>query len=78
MEKEWFYLKDGVEKGPVARQDLRKLAEEDKISLGTAIKRGKDGKWLVASDMAWIFPSVSFWESKKNIAVEIIRALKGK
>ena len=69
MEKEWFYLKDGIEKGPVARQDLRKLAEEDKISLGTAIKRGKDGKWLVASDMAWIFPSVSFWESKKNIAV---------
>ncbi len=55
MSREWYFLKDGVEIGPVNSQALMEFAKKGRIESETPVKIGEDGKWCKAMDVEGLF-----------------------
>ncbi len=55
MGKEWFFLKNGLEVGPLDSQSLIDLAKKGRIETETPVKLGLDGRWYKAKDVDGLF-----------------------
>lgn len=68
MIEEWYFLKNGVEVGPVTGQALFNLAQKGRIEKETPVKVGEDGIWNKAMDVEGLFIPES--EAELNTANE--------
>jgi len=56
MAAEWFYQIMGEQFGPIEPAELRRLAVGGTVSRDTLIRKGADGRWMLAEDVLGVFP----------------------
>ena len=52
---QWFYQAKGKQFGPVPSGQLKALADAGKLTADTPVKKGIDGRWVLAKQVKGIF-----------------------
>lgn len=55
MAAKWYYQDRGPEQGPLTAVELRRLALDGEIHLGTLVRRSADNRWFLASKVRGLF-----------------------
>ena len=53
--EQWFYVKDGHKHGPIAWDELRRLAREGQLTPTDMVLRAGEQKWAAGADVDGLF-----------------------
>lgn len=59
MSAEWYVIVQGIERGPLAAADLRKLAIAEVLRPGDRVKKGAEGRWVSADKVKGLFDGIA-------------------
>ena len=66
----WYFRKDGIEKGPITSQQLRALARKGVITAEDQVRREDLAEWLLATSVKGLVPEVltaTNWQLTKGV-----------
>lgn len=73
MGTEWYYETGGIGFGPLPSSELKRLAQIGKVRPGTRVKKGVEGKWVLAERVKGLFDAPESDSDMNQLVKDVVK-----